>query len=233
MNTGNDKHSLPFLIYSLHSLYSLYSLYILSIYSLYILSILSLYTLYILSLYSLYTLYTLSILSLYSLYCLFSREPFQLPWGARRAQSNSATGEDKPGAFVLKKLFTDFTYLASRKIEQVLAESLVRSISIHLYIYITMLLYLYIYITMLLYLYIYITILLYLYIYITILLYLYSMCTQEKPLQKSLQRGEDSQLDQLLSTLNAVAEHCLPSLLKTLFAWQSQVQDERVPRCVV
>lgn len=42
---------------------------------------------------------------------------------------------------------------------------------------------------------------------------------QERPLQKSLQRGEDTQLDQLLSTLNAVAEHCLPSLLKTLFAW--------------
>ena len=49
--------------------------------------------------------------------------------------------------------------------------------------------------------------------------------TQEKPLQKSLQRGEDMQLDQLLSTLNAVAEHCLPSLLKTLFAWY----DRQIP----
>ena len=49
--------------------------------------------------------------------------------------------------------------------------------------------------------------------------------SQEKPLQKSLQRGEDMQLDQLLSTLNAVAEHCLPSLLKTLFAWY----DRQIP----
>ena len=49
--------------------------------------------------------------------------------------------------------------------------------------------------------------------------------SQEKPLQKSLQRGEDMQLDQLLSTLNMVAEHCLPSLLKTLFAWY----DRQIP----
>ena len=41
----------------------------------------------------------------------------------------------------------------------------------------------------------------------------------EKPLQKSLQRGEDSQFDQLLSSFGSVAEQCLPSLLKTLFAW--------------
>jgi hypothetical protein len=34
-----------------------------------------------------------------------------------------------------------------------------------------------------------------------------------------LQRGEDSQFDQLLSSFGSVAEHCLPSLLKTLFAW--------------
>ena len=41
----------------------------------------------------------------------------------------------------------------------------------------------------------------------------------DKPLSKSLQRGEDNQFDQLLSAFGTVAEHCLPSLLKTLFAW--------------
>ncbi|XP_067945247.1 protein furry homolog-like [Watersipora subatra] len=101
---------------------------------------------------------------------LANREPFQLPWGARRNQTEGAA-EDRPGAFVLRKLFMDFTCLASRKIERVLAEPL------------------------------------------------------ERPLQKSLQRGEDAQLDQLLSTLNAVSEHCLPSLIKTLFAWY----DRQIP----
>ena len=41
----------------------------------------------------------------------------------------------------------------------------------------------------------------------------------ERPLSKSLQRGEDVQFDQLLSSFGTVAEHCLPSILKTLFAW--------------
>eukprot|EP00794_Sanderia_malayensis_P007422 gene7422-8242_t len=41
----------------------------------------------------------------------------------------------------------------------------------------------------------------------------------ERPLSKSLQRGEDPQFDQLLSSLSSVAEHCLSSLLKTLFQW--------------
>lgn len=41
----------------------------------------------------------------------------------------------------------------------------------------------------------------------------------ERPLSKSLQRGEDAVFDQLLGALGSVAEHCLPSLLKTLFAW--------------
>ena len=31
--------------------------------------------------------------------------------------------------------------------------------------------------------------------------------------------GEDGQFDQLLSSFGTVAEHCLPSILKTLFAW--------------
>lgn len=41
----------------------------------------------------------------------------------------------------------------------------------------------------------------------------------ERPLSKSLQRGEDAIFDQLLSAFSSVAEHCLPSLLRTLFAW--------------
>ncbi|RWS23768.1 protein furry-like protein, partial [Leptotrombidium deliense] len=41
----------------------------------------------------------------------------------------------------------------------------------------------------------------------------------EKPLSKSLQRGEDLVFDQLLTAFGSVAEHCLPSLLRTLFAW--------------
>jgi hypothetical protein len=34
----------------------------------------------------------------------------------------------------------------------------------------------------------------------------------ERPLSKSLQRGEDPQFDQLLSSFGSVAEHCLPSV---------------------
>ena len=41
----------------------------------------------------------------------------------------------------------------------------------------------------------------------------------ERPLSKSLQRGEDAIFDQLLSAIGSVAEHCLPSLLRILFAW--------------
>lgn len=49
------------------------------------------------------------------------------------------------------------------------------------------------------------------------------MCeTADKNLSKLLQRGEDSQFDQLLSTLGSVAEHCLPSLLTTLIAWRQR-----------
>ena len=44
---------------------------------------------------------------------------------------------------------------------------------------------------------------------------------KEKPLSKSLQRGEDPQFDQLLRSLNAVAKYSLSSLLKTLFQWYS------------
>lgn len=49
------------------------------------------------------------------------------------------------------------------------------------------------------------------------------MCeAADKNLSKLLQRGEDSQFDQLLSTLGSVAEHCLPSLLTTLIAWRQR-----------
>lgn len=49
------------------------------------------------------------------------------------------------------------------------------------------------------------------------------MCeTADKNLSKLLQRGEDAQFDQLLSTLGSVAEHCLPSLLTILIAWRQR-----------
>lgn len=43
---------------------------------------------------------------------------------------------------------------------------------------------------------------------------------QSYPLAKSLQRGEDPQFDQLLSSLKEVARFCLRSLLKTIFDWR-------------
>ncbi|XP_065575370.1 protein furry homolog-like [Artemia franciscana] len=50
----------------------------------------------------------------------------------------------------------------------------------------------------------------------------------EKPLSKSLQLGEDPSFDQLLTAFGTVAEHCLPSLLRTLFAWYDKQLDGRV-----
>src|SRR5699024_3135826 len=41
----------------------------------------------------------------------------------------------------------------------------------------------------------------------------------EKPLAKSLQRGEDAIFDQLLTAFGSLAEHCLPSQLRVLFQW--------------
>ena len=41
----------------------------------------------------------------------------------------------------------------------------------------------------------------------------------EKPLSKSLQRGEDAIFDRLLVAFGSVAEHCLPSILRALIAW--------------
>ncbi|XP_047676848.1 protein furry homolog isoform X4 [Tachysurus fulvidraco] len=83
--------------------------------------------------------------------------------------------ESRPGEYVLKSLFANFTTLSERKIRLVMAEPL------------------------------------------------------EKPLTKSLQRGEDPQFDQLISTMSSLAEYCLPSILRTLFDWyrrQNGVDDE-------
>ncbi|XP_076468272.1 protein furry-like isoform X4 [Babylonia areolata] len=44
----------------------------------------------------------------------------------------------------------------------------------------------------------------------------------ERPLTKSLQRGEDAQFDQILNSMGCVAEHSLPSILRTLFLWHDR-----------
>ncbi|KAJ8280141.1 hypothetical protein GJAV_G00050990 [Gymnothorax javanicus] len=83
--------------------------------------------------------------------------------------------ESKPGEYVLKSLFANFTTACERKIGVIMAEPL------------------------------------------------------EKPLTKSLQRGEDPQFDQLISTMSSLAEYCLPSMLRTLFDWykrQNGLEDE-------
>ncbi|KAL0994847.1 hypothetical protein UPYG_G00128010 [Umbra pygmaea] len=83
--------------------------------------------------------------------------------------------ESKPGEFVLKSLFANFTSVSERKIRIIMAEPL------------------------------------------------------EKPLNKSLQRGEDLQFDQLISTMSSLSEYCLPSILRTLFDWykrQNGLEDE-------
>ena len=49
----------------------------------------------------------------------------------------------------------------------------------------------------------------------------------ERPLSKSLQRGEDPIFDQLLTAFGSVAEHCLPSILRTLFAWYDRQLEDR------
>ncbi|KAM9733099.1 protein furry homolog isoform 3-T3 [Menidia menidia] len=83
--------------------------------------------------------------------------------------------ESKPGEYVLKSLFANFTTLSDRKIRMIMAEPL------------------------------------------------------EKPLAKSLQRGEDPQFDQLISTMSSLAEYSLPSILRTLFDWykrQNGLEEE-------
>uniref|UniRef100_A0A3Q4BKZ5 Uncharacterized protein n=1 Tax=Mola mola TaxID=94237 RepID=A0A3Q4BKZ5_MOLML len=83
--------------------------------------------------------------------------------------------ESKPGEYVLKSLFANFTTASERKIRIIMAEPL------------------------------------------------------EKPLTKSLQRGEDPHFDQLISTMSSLAEYCLPSILRTLFDWykrQNGLEEE-------
>ncbi|XP_035239904.1 protein furry homolog isoform X3 [Anguilla anguilla] len=95
--------------------------------------------------------------------------------GPPAAMSVSVDPESKPGEYVLKSLFANFTAACERKIRVIMAEPL------------------------------------------------------EKPLTKSLQRGEDPQFDQLISTMSSLAEYCLPSMLRTLFDWyrrQNGLEDE-------
>nr|KAF6368491.1 FRY microtubule binding protein [Myotis myotis] len=83
--------------------------------------------------------------------------------------------DSKPGEYVLKSLFVNFTTQAERKIRIIMAEPL------------------------------------------------------EKPLTKSLQRGEDLQFDQVISSMSSLSEYCLPSILRTLFDWykrQNDIEDE-------
>uniref|UniRef100_A0A669DKZ5 FRY microtubule binding protein n=1 Tax=Oreochromis niloticus TaxID=8128 RepID=A0A669DKZ5_ORENI len=83
--------------------------------------------------------------------------------------------ESKPGEYVLKSLFANFTTMSERKIRIIMAEPL------------------------------------------------------EKPLTKSLQRGEDPQFDQLISSMSSLAEYSLPSILRTLFDWykrQNGLEEE-------
>uniref|UniRef100_A0A7D9NL32 FRY microtubule binding protein n=1 Tax=Xenopus tropicalis TaxID=8364 RepID=A0A7D9NL32_XENTR len=83
--------------------------------------------------------------------------------------------ESKPGEYILKSLFANFTTQAERKIRIIMAEPL------------------------------------------------------EKPLTKSLQRGEDPQFDQVISSMSSLSEYCLPSILRTLFDWykrQNGIEDE-------
>lgn len=92
-----------------------------------------------------------------------------LPWGAHKERSPfpNVDTDIKPGEYVMRTLFADFTVQAERKMEEVMIEP-------------------------------------------------------EKPLMKILQRGEDAQFDQLLIAFGSVAEHCLPSILKALFAWYNR-----------
>ncbi|XP_038216903.1 protein furry isoform X4 [Zerene cesonia] len=96
-----------------------------------------------------------------------------LPWGQYKGPTLAPPDSDlRPGEFVMRLLFTEFTVQAERKMEAVMSEPL------------------------------------------------------EKPLNKTLQRGEDPQLDQILSAFGTVAEHCLPSLLRALFGWlERQMAD--------
>lgn len=102
---------------------------------------------------------------------IFTNDSRDLPWISKRDRANSIAldwnnKDGKPGEFVIKTLFSEFTLLAEKKIDAVLSSE-----------------------------------------------------PLEKPISKSLQRGEDPVFDQVLTAFGSVAEHCLPSLLQTLFAW--------------
>lgn len=77
--------------------------------------------------------------------------------------------EIRPGEFVMRRLFEEFSTLADKKITHILATE-----------------------------------------------------PLEKPLSKSLQRGEDPTFDQLLTAFGSVAELCLPSILNVLFSWRER-----------
>ncbi|XP_073949446.1 microtubule binding protein furry isoform X3 [Choristoneura fumiferana] len=104
---------------------------------------------------------------------LVSTRGAMLPWGSHKGPIMLPPDSDlRPGEFVMRLLFTEFTVQAERKMEAVMAEP------------------------------------------------------QEKPLNKTLQRGEDPQLDQILCAFGTVAEHCLPSLLRALFGWLERQMAE-------
>uniref|UniRef100_A0A8C8DTE3 Furry homolog a (Drosophila) n=1 Tax=Oryzias sinensis TaxID=183150 RepID=A0A8C8DTE3_9TELE len=104
--------------------------------------------------------------------------PVSCPQGERGPPAMmpiSVDPESKPGEYVLKSLFANFTNVSEQKICIIMAEPL------------------------------------------------------EKPLSKSLQRGEDPQFDQLISTMSSLAEYSLPSILRTLFDWykrQNGLEEE-------
>lgn len=48
---------------------------------------------------------------------------------------------------------------------------------------------------------------------------------KDKVFNKSLRRGEDPYLDNLLKTLHGVCEVCLPSCLNAFYRWHEQKQQ--------
>lgn len=135
-----------------------------------------------------------------------------LPWGSHTRSSIAATAgifdmptasENmlRPGEIVMRTLFADFTHQSEKKIEAVMMEASVSGFRVQ-------------------------------YFWKTVTrsnLYIctvFSRTIQDKNLAKLLQRGEDPQFDQLLSTFGTVAEHCLPSLLYALLAWYRRQQSD-------
>lgn len=122
-----------------------------------------------------------------------------LPWGAHKERSPYLTCVNvdiniRPGEFVMRTLFAEFTIQAEKKIESVMADPPV------CFQYL---------------------------LYDSVLVANvnsfnidgFTVVVQERLLSKALQHGEDPVFDQLLSAFGSVAEHCLPSILRALFAW--------------